>query len=120
MRKLRTCANQNCVNQAAPVPSYNSFSRSSTVRSASRMMLFRSFGWRILAAWNGRVTLHAVLDMQPHSIFDIRHGLFVRVPLAVTPLERGAGDEIAIFVNFQYHGKRQFLHGGSIFFSESK
>jgi len=55
--------------------------------------------------------------MQAHGILDVRHSLFVRLALAVTPLKRGAGDEVAIRVTLQDQRKRQSLHGASIFLS---
>ena len=62
----------------------------------------------------------AVFHMQRHGILDIRHGRFVRLPLVVAPLKRRTGNEVTIFVTFQYHRMRYALLGASTFFSQKE
>ena len=53
----------------------------------------------------GAAICEAILDMQPDGVLDVFHRLFVRVPLAIATLKRGARDEIALRVAFDDDGK---------------
>jgi len=48
--------------------------------------------------------------MKADSVFDVLNCLFIAIALAVTTLQRRAGDEIAICVSFYNDRKSQIPH----------
>jgi len=52
----------------------------------------------------------AIFEVQLDGVFDVRDCLFVGYPLAITALEWGAIDEIAVFITFDNNRKYQALH----------
>jgi hypothetical protein len=51
----------------------------------------------------------AVFDMETEGILDVCNGFFVGVPLAVTSLQRGTGNEVTVGITLPEGGRDEAI-----------